>query len=122
MPTKPPLIVWWIIWVAILSAFFGIYGIFSQFVELPAPGGAVALAGVVPLAFSAACRFMLLPRLLLTAKGFPVFIVGLATAEAGGLIGILLAGEHKVYFAAAALVLLILHAPGLLRIGQSPQS
>jgi hypothetical protein len=96
---------------------------FSQFVELPsAPGGVAAFAGVVPLALSAACRFMLLPRLLPTAKGFPIFIGGLATAEAGGLVGIFLAGDHKVYFAAAALVLIILHAPGLLRIGQPPQS
>jgi hypothetical protein len=118
MPTKPPLIVWWLIWGAILSAFFGLYGIFSQFVEFrPASGGAAALAGVVPLALGATCRFLLLPRLLHTAKGFPVFIVGLALAEAGGLVGVFLAGDHKVYFAAAALVLIILHAPGLLRSG-----
>ncbi len=119
MPTQPPLIVWWIIWAAILSAFFGLYGVFLYVVNIPVTTGAVAFAGIVPLALSAACRFLLLPRVLATAKGFAFFIVGLALAEAGGFMGIFLAGENKVYFAAAALVLIILHAPGLLRLGRA---
>ncbi len=112
---SPAIFIWWALWGGIISAFFISYGIFEfvqPSVEIPSVFGVVAFG---PLAASAAARFLVLPRTSTPQKAFAIFIVGLALAEAGGFLGIILGGEQKAIYAAAAIVLMILHAPAFVK-------
>ena len=53
------------------------------------------LAGIVPLFVSVVIRWLVLPRFTDLLRAFPVFIVGLALAEACGLMGIFLGGPYR---------------------------
>lgn len=71
----------------------------------------LAFIAVIPLVVSAGIRFFLLPRMKTKQKAFPIFVVGLATAEASGLVGLFLGGGDRDVFVIAGLVMLLLHAP-----------
>ena len=110
----PPLPIWWIIWGGITAAFFAVVGIFETGgVRVDAPP-ALSLLALGPFAASAAVRFLLLPRAP-AAKKLVLFIVGLALAESGGLIALILSSPWKTPLAAAAIVLMILHIPAFVR-------
>ena len=53
------------------------------------------LVGVVPLFVSIIIRWLVLPRYHDLKRAFPMFIAGLALAEAGGLLGIFLGGPYR---------------------------
>lgn len=115
-PPAPPPLVWWIIWGAIIAAFFTIYGFLtSGMVPLAATPPALAVLPLGPLAASLVIRFLVFPRLHHTRFGFVFFIVGLALAEAGGFLGIFLGGDYRTAFAASAIVAMILHVPAFLK-------
>lgn len=111
---QPPLSVWWLIWGAITAAFFMVIGIFEfngMRVEVPP---ALSLAALGPLAASAAVRFLLLPHAP-AAKKFLFFILGLALAESGGFLALILSSPWKTPLAAMAIVLMIVHIPAFIR-------
>lgn len=113
-PAPPPPNVWWLIWGGITAAFFTVMGILDYSdmrVEAPPVAAFVAL---VPFAASAAVRFILLPRVPAESK-FIFFIIGLASAEAGGLLSLLLVSPWSTPLTAAAIVLMILHIPAFIR-------
>ncbi len=113
-PPRPPLSVWWLIWGAITAAFFMVLGIFEvNGVQIEGPP-ALALVALGPFAASAAVRFLLLPRAE-PAKKFVLFIVGLALAESGGFLALILGSPWKTPLAAAAIVLIIVHIPAFIR-------
>ena len=115
-PQQPPLSVWWLIWGAITAAFFMVIGIFElngMRVEVPP---ALSLAALGPLAASAAVRFLLLPRAP-AAKKFLFFILGLALAESGGFLALILSSPWKTPLAAMAIVLMVVHIPASIRKG-----
>jgi hypothetical protein len=94
---KGQLMVFWIIWASILAGLIIIYLFLGQkplkpvvAAELP-----VNLAGIVPLFISIVVRWLVLPRCEVLMRAFPVFIVGLALAEACGLMGIFLGGPYR---------------------------
>ena len=98
-PAKFNPIIEWITWSAISIGVIVLYFNFGQRPYGPeqpitAPS-ALALVGLGPLVASIALRWLLLPRMPSAQKRFPLFIVGLALAEACGILGIFLGGEHK---------------------------
>ena len=95
---RPPLTVWWLVWGGLLTGLVLIYaGLGRGPVRLP-PAGAHPLAGLVgflPLFISIVIRWLVLPRMTSLARAFPLFIAGLALAEACGLLGIFLGGVYR---------------------------
>lgn len=108
-PPAAPAFVWWILWFALTN------GLILQRVFLGGKvgdaSGALAPVALAPLLVGAGIRFFLLPRLKNRRQAFPVFVVGLASSEACGLLGIFLGGAHRDELFAAALVMLLLYAP-----------
>lgn len=110
----PPLPIWWMIWGGTTAAFFVVIGIFETGgVRVEAPS-ALSFLALAPFAASAVVRFVLLPRAE-PAKKFVLFIVGLALAESGGFLALILGSPWKTPLAAAAIVLIILHIPAFIR-------
>jgi len=69
-----------------------------------APGETLRYLPLIPLAASTAIRWLVLPRFEEGAKAFTFFIVGLALAEACGLVAfILVPGQRDTYFTLALL-------------------
>lgn len=96
---KTRLMVWWVIWAAVLSGLVLIYLFLAQGKPLPASSAPselpVNLAGIVPLFVSIILRWLVLPRMTDPAKAFILFIVGLSLAEACGILGTLLGGPYR---------------------------
>jgi hypothetical protein len=94
---KPPLMIWWIIWGAILSGLVLIYLVLGRGPVKPVAAGnqLVNLVGMIPLFLSIIIRWLVLPRYGDPARAFPVYIAGLALAEACGILGIFLGGPYR---------------------------
>ncbi len=96
-PQRTPLAAWWILWVAVLAALVILY-VFLGRGPLPPPSRSdlvVNLAGFVPLFVSIVVRWLVLPRFTNLTTAFPMFIVGIALAEACGIMGIFLGGPYR---------------------------
>ena len=109
----PALHVWWLIWAAITAAFFLAVGIF----ETATPAATlswIALMALPPLVASAVIRFGLLPGVTAPPKKFIFFLLGLALAESGGFLALILSSNWKTPLAAAALVLIITYIPAFI--------
>ncbi len=94
----PPLKIWWIVWAAILAGLCVIYFALGRSHSLPPAPSAnpfVDLAGLVPLFVSVVIRWLVLPRYTEPARAFTMFIVGLAMAEACGIVGMFLGGLYR---------------------------
>lgn len=94
---KTQLLVWWIVWGSILGGLIVIYAALGRG-QVPAPASRnplFGLVGLVPLFVSIIIRWLVLPRVRGLARAFPLFIVGLALAEGGGLLGIFLGGAYR---------------------------
>lgn len=114
-PGQPPSVAWWAIWGSITAAFFVAAGIFEVAkIRTDAPQAA-ALIALAPFTASAAIRFILIPRATAPPMRFTLFILGLAMAEAGGFIGLIIGSPWSTPLAAAAIVLMILHIPAFIR-------
>ena len=94
---KGQLMVFWIIWASILAGLIIIYLFLGRGPVKPVVAAdlPVNLAGIVPLFISIVVRWLVLPRCHELMRAFPVFIVGLALAEACGLMGIFLGGPYR---------------------------
>jgi hypothetical protein len=94
---RAQLFVWWIIWGAILSALIVIYLFLGRRPVEPAAVGKVFpdLAGLIPLFVSIVIRWLVLPRYTDATRALPLFVVGLALAEACGILGIFLGGPYR---------------------------
>lgn len=102
MITEPrktsPILVWWIIWVAIVT------GVIVIFAVVPPSGSAPELPGlrylpIGPLMVATAIRWFVLPRFKERGRAFPIFVIGLALAEGGGILGMFLVPElRSTYF------------------------
>jgi hypothetical protein len=113
MESRPPAMVWWLIWFAILGAFLVTCTIFVHAVTPVTTDGMLGLVAAAPLVTAAVVRFAILPAARDNQKRFVLFIVGLALSESTGLIAVILGGPARDYLAAAAIVLIVLHAPPL---------
>jgi hypothetical protein len=95
---KAHLLVWWVIWGATLSGLVLLYLFLVQGKPLPAPSAEnplQGLVGVVPLFVSIVLRWLVVPRLTDPTRALVGFIVGVALAEACGLLGIFLGGPYR---------------------------
>lgn len=95
---KAQLLIWWIIWAAVLAGLVVIYlaiGRGRAVASVPGAHPLIGLVGLVPLFVSIVIRWLVLPRCRDLARALPLFIVGLALAEACGLLGIFLGGVYR---------------------------
>lgn len=95
---KARLLIWWVIWGGVLAGLCLIYFFLARAKPLPAPLLSelpVNLAGFVPLFLSVVVRWLVLPRYREPGRALVVFILGLALAEACGLLGIFLGGPYR---------------------------
>lgn len=93
----PPVIVWWIIWLVLLT------GVFVFYLVLGGTGAAreaqptpLWLAGLAPLFASVFVRWFLLARATDAAPAFVLFILGMALAETTCFIGLFIAPAQKL--------------------------
>ena len=96
--TPPPVKVWWILWAAILAGQIMIYAALGRGpLPAPVPGANpfANLIGFVPLFVSIIIRWLVLPRSTSPVPAFAMFIVGLALADACGILGIFLGGPYR---------------------------
>lgn len=95
---RAQLVVWWVLWGAMLFSLGAVWAI-ASFARLPAaPPGThplVHLVGFVPLFVSVVIRWLVLPRYRSLGAALPLFVVGLALAEACGLLGLFLGGPYR---------------------------
>jgi hypothetical protein len=95
---KTQLMVWWIIWAGIFTGLVAIYALLGRGPLPPAVPGAnpfANLAGLVPLFVSIVIRWLVMPRSTEPQGALVMFIIGLALAEACGMLGIFLGGPYR---------------------------
>ena len=98
---RPQLIVWWIIWVSILTGQILIYWFLGRGpLPPPVPGAnpLVNLIAFVPLFVSIVIRWLVLPRATDPKAAFVMFVVGLALADSCSMLGIFLGGPYREDF------------------------
>lgn len=85
-------------WAGSLAGLGAIYFVFGRRplpADLPPDQTLTGLVGLVPLFVSVILRWLLLPRLTKERAAFGWFILGLALAEACGLLGIFIGGPYR---------------------------
>lgn len=95
---KARLLIWWIIWASVLGGLVLFYVFLAQGKPLPPASREnplQGLIGLVPLFVSIVLRWLVLPRATDPNRAFVLFIVGLALAEACGILGIFLGGPYR---------------------------
>jgi len=95
--TKQRLTVWWILWATFQTGIFVIYHFLSA-AQRPQPMTAASsawLVGLAPVAFSAILRWLVLPRVQSAQAALPLFIMGIAMAEATCFLGLFIFPAHK---------------------------
>lgn len=94
---KTQLLIWWVLWVAVLNSLVILYFLLGRGPEKQAVAGDVFvnLAGVLPLFVSIVIRWLVLPRYDELKPALPVFVVGLALAESCGILGMFLGGPYR---------------------------
>jgi len=90
------ILVWWIIWVGIISGLGIVYFVLGRRevppVETVGPLGLVTLA---PLVMSALVRWLVLPRFRDIRMALPFFVIGLGLAEGAGVLAVILGGPYR---------------------------
>ena len=95
---KSRLLIWWVIWAAILGGLVVIYLTLGRTKPLPpatAQDPLQGLIGIVPLFISIVIRWLVLPRSTDPVRAFVLFVVGISLAEGCGLLGIFLGGPYR---------------------------
>lgn len=114
----PAPLVWWLIWATITTAFFIAVGIFETTTLQTGLPPWMALVALPLFIASAMIRFGVLPRAAEPQRKFVLFILGLALAESGGFLALILGSPWKTPLAATAIVLIIVHIPAFIRRDQ----
>lgn len=95
---KARLLVWWVVWGAILTGLVIIYLFLGRTKPLPPPSAENSLQGLValgPMFVSIVIRWLVLPRATDPNRAFVMFILGIALAEGCGIIGIFSGGPYR---------------------------
>lgn len=104
---KSQVLVWWMLWAAFQAGIFVIYFVFAKTPPPGEPAGSVAMPWMIafaPVALSILVRWGLLPRATSPQAALPLFIIGIALAEASCFFGLFLFPEHKQELFAASAV------------------
>jgi cytochrome bd-type quinol oxidase subunit 2 len=108
------LIVWWMIWAALLIGVFVIYFGAGKDTK-PSPGTAsdslVWMVCFVPFLISVAVRWLVIPRIKAAQAAMPFFLVGLVAAESICLLGLFAFPAHKIELFALGVAGLLQMAP-----------
>jgi hypothetical protein len=104
---NPKLLVWWVLWLAFMQGIFVIYFFLRPGAgkhPTDGPESSMFLLAIVPLAISAIVRWNILPRITSAARALPVFILGIALAEATCFLGLFIfPARHLELFVLSAL-------------------
>ncbi len=129
-PQKSPLtLFFWVIWFSILSGLFVLQFLLGGGPEAagnPSLLVAFQVGALVLAAVSLFVRFRVIPRIENMAKKLPVMIIGLAIAEAIGIIGIVIIPVEqatvRLFLLSLSIICIVLSAPVyvLHRKGSSP--
>lgn len=95
---KAKLAIWWIVWGSVLAGLLVVYFALTRNKPLPPPASAELLTnlmGFVPVFLSVIIRWLVIPRYNNPARAFVMFIMGVALAEACGLLGIFIGGGYR---------------------------
>ncbi len=106
----PPVVIWWIMWAAITIGLVAIYATLAAPLRAE-PLQALRHLPLLPLLLSSGLRWIVLPRMSDRLRAFPIFIVGLAMAEACGLLGLFLIPEMKQTYFTLSLIGLLQYMP-----------
>jgi hypothetical protein len=105
----PAAIVWWIIWAGIIAGLTTIYVVQRRSPSQPL-SDSLRFLPVGPLCLACVVRWLVLPRFS-GVRAFPIFIIGLALAEACGILGIFLVPSLKQEYFLLSLAALAQFAP-----------
>ncbi|MES2475690.1 MAG: hypothetical protein V4640_07910 [Verrucomicrobiota bacterium] len=99
MSTQQPVprVIFWVIWFALLSGVLMIHFVIPG--SRPVSDGDASplwLVAVLPLAISALVRWLVLPKIPTAQAALPVFIIGMALAEAAAFAGIFIFPAHRM--------------------------
>lgn len=105
--------VFWIIWGAILIALCTIYLVLGRgpVPQASTPNLAVVLIAMAPLFVSIVIRWLVLPRASQSGPALALFIAGLALSEGCGFIGIFLGGAYRDHLFVLGLLGVIAYMP-----------
>ncbi|HYC71558.1 MAG TPA: hypothetical protein VEB66_10155 [Opitutaceae bacterium] len=112
-----PKFVYLIIWSTVLGGLVAVYLLFAREREAAPRDGTgltLAVSAVAPLLVSIVVRWLVLPKHTDARKALPLFIIGLATGEACGILGIFFGGPWADHFFALGLLAVVQYAPFLL--------
>lgn len=96
--SKQQLLVWWVLWAAFQTGVFMLYNLLgspSAQVSSPALDPSLWFVGIAPVALSVVIRWFVLPRAKSAQSAFPLFVIGIAMAEASCFFGLFLFPAHK---------------------------
>jgi hypothetical protein len=93
---RAQLTVWWALWAVSLATLGLLSALVGRPPPVPPPAVSLAnLAGMVPLFISIIIRWLVLPRSRAPGRPLGLFIVGLALAETGGVLGLFGGGPYR---------------------------
>lgn len=117
--------IWWIIWAAALLGVGVIYGTLG-FLKLEGSARHASLlldlVGFPPLFLSIVIRWLVLPRYRDLRQAFPLFVAGLALAEACGLLGMFLGGPYRDDLILLGVLGIVQYAPFFARAYLEPKA
>lgn len=94
---KQQLLVWWVLWAAFQIGIFFLYFFLSRPASAAAPSveSLPWVIGAVPVFLSAILRWIVLPRFRDAVSALPIFLIGIALAEATCFLGLFLFPAHQ---------------------------
>ncbi|WP_438480928.1 hypothetical protein [Oleiharenicola lentus] len=119
------MLVWWVLWASQLAGLGALYAFLvpaSRFTGSASPQSLINLIGVAPLFISIVIRWLMLPRVMTPVRAFSLVIVGLATAEACGILGIFLGGIYTRELVLLGVLGLLQYAPVFARQTFEPRT
>lgn len=112
------ILVFWLIWVATLKGLTFLQALFGGGTGLGDNHGllvAFQVGGLLAAALSLVVRFLVIPRLQETAHKLPAMIIGLAFAEAVGIIGIVVVPTNqeavRLFLLSLSIICIVVSAP-----------
>lgn len=115
---------WWMIWAGFLGSLLVVCLFLDRSPVRAAESSNLLfnLVGFVPLFVSIILRWLVLPRSASLARGFPLFVAGLALAEAGGVLGVFLGGPLHNALALLGVLAVLQYVPVFARRLAEPKT
>jgi len=93
---KPKMIVWWTLWIAFLFSICMIYNVLGkQAANTFHPDPFPWVLAAIPVFFSMAVRWLVLPRIYQAQMAMVAFVIGIAFAESTCFMGLFILPAHR---------------------------